>query len=151
MSLGTSPNPLISSTTIGLDTNRRKCIVADEETGPDLQGRRICRRRRRDGSRYGDSGHGRRENPRPRASTNSLWERNNLMKITVACVGKIKEKYLRDGNSGVRQAPWPLLPAGMVRNGGRGKLLTALRQQRKKRSGIRRGFGSSGASRILLM
>ena len=25
MSLGTSPNPLISSTTIGLDTNRRKC------------------------------------------------------------------------------------------------------------------------------
>ena len=30
MSLGTSPNPLISSTTIGLDTDRRKCIVADE-------------------------------------------------------------------------------------------------------------------------
>ncbi len=33
MSLGTSPNPLISSTTIGLDVNRRKCIVAQEETG----------------------------------------------------------------------------------------------------------------------
>ena len=33
MSLGTSPNPLISSTTIGLDTNKRKCIVADEEFG----------------------------------------------------------------------------------------------------------------------
>lgn len=33
MSLGTSPNPLISSTTIGLDVNRRKCIIADEETG----------------------------------------------------------------------------------------------------------------------
>ena len=33
MSLGTSPNPLISSTTIGLDTNKRKCIIADEETG----------------------------------------------------------------------------------------------------------------------
>ncbi len=33
MSLGTSPNPLISSTTIGLDTDRRKCIVAEEETG----------------------------------------------------------------------------------------------------------------------
>ena len=33
MSLGTSPNPLISSTTIGLDTNRRKCIIADETTG----------------------------------------------------------------------------------------------------------------------
>ena len=33
MSLGTSPNPLISSTTIGLDANKRKCIIADEETG----------------------------------------------------------------------------------------------------------------------
>ena len=33
MSLGTSPNPLISSTTPGLDINRRKCIVANEETG----------------------------------------------------------------------------------------------------------------------
>lgn len=33
MSLGTSPNPLISSTTKGLDVNRRKCIVATEESG----------------------------------------------------------------------------------------------------------------------
>ena len=33
MSLGTSPNPLISSTTKGLEINRRKCIVADEEFG----------------------------------------------------------------------------------------------------------------------
>ena len=33
MSLGTSPNPLISSTTEGLDVNRKKCIVADEENG----------------------------------------------------------------------------------------------------------------------
>ena len=33
MSLGTSPNPLISSTTKGLETNRRKCIVADEDNG----------------------------------------------------------------------------------------------------------------------
>ncbi len=33
MSLGTSPNPLISSTTEGLDVNKRKCIVAEEETG----------------------------------------------------------------------------------------------------------------------
>ena len=32
MSLGTSPNPLISST-IGLDINKRKCIIADETTG----------------------------------------------------------------------------------------------------------------------
>ena len=33
MSLGTSPNTLISSTTIGLDVNKRKCIIADEEFG----------------------------------------------------------------------------------------------------------------------
>ncbi|MGN0484420.1 MAG: NADPH-dependent glutamate synthase [Lachnospiraceae bacterium] len=33
MSLGTSPNPLISSTTDGLEINKRKCIVADEEHG----------------------------------------------------------------------------------------------------------------------
>lgn len=33
MSLGTSPNPLISSTTEGLDTDRRKCIVAEESNG----------------------------------------------------------------------------------------------------------------------
>ena len=30
MSLGTSPNPLISSTTEGIETNRRNCIEADE-------------------------------------------------------------------------------------------------------------------------
>lgn len=33
MSLGTSPNPLISSTTKGLETDRRKCIVAEESNG----------------------------------------------------------------------------------------------------------------------
>ncbi|MGB4439059.1 MAG: NADPH-dependent glutamate synthase [Sedimentibacter sp.] len=33
MSLGTTPNPLISSTTKGLQINKKKCIVADEETG----------------------------------------------------------------------------------------------------------------------
>ena len=33
MSLGTSPNPLISSTTIGLDVNKKKCIIAEEATG----------------------------------------------------------------------------------------------------------------------
>ena len=33
MSLGTSPNPLISSTTKGLETNSHKCIIAEEETG----------------------------------------------------------------------------------------------------------------------
>ena len=30
MALGTSPNPLISSTTKGLEINKRKCITADE-------------------------------------------------------------------------------------------------------------------------
>ena len=33
MSLGTSPNPLISSTTEGLDVNKWQCIVAEEATG----------------------------------------------------------------------------------------------------------------------
>ncbi|MDO4265853.1 MAG: NADPH-dependent glutamate synthase [Eubacteriales bacterium] len=33
MSLGTSPNPLISSTTKGLDINSHKCIIAEEDTG----------------------------------------------------------------------------------------------------------------------
>ncbi|MBR5508696.1 MAG: NADPH-dependent glutamate synthase [Lachnospiraceae bacterium] len=33
MSLGTSPNPLISSTTKGLEVNKRQCIVATEDTG----------------------------------------------------------------------------------------------------------------------
>jgi len=33
MSLGTSPNPLISATTEGLEVNKWQCIVATEETG----------------------------------------------------------------------------------------------------------------------
>lgn len=33
MSLGTSPNPLISATTDGLDLNKYNCIIADETTG----------------------------------------------------------------------------------------------------------------------
>lgn len=33
MSLGTSPNPLISSTTDGLEVNRRGCIIAREDNG----------------------------------------------------------------------------------------------------------------------
>lgn len=33
MSLGTSPNPLISATTEGLEVNKWKCIIADEEFG----------------------------------------------------------------------------------------------------------------------
>ena len=31
MALGTSPNPLLASTTEGLETNRRGCILADAE------------------------------------------------------------------------------------------------------------------------
>ncbi len=33
MSLGTSPNPLISMTTKGLEINKKKCIIAEENTG----------------------------------------------------------------------------------------------------------------------
>ena len=33
MALGTSPNPLLASTTEGLDTNRWGCLVADEKSG----------------------------------------------------------------------------------------------------------------------
>jgi glutamate synthase (NADPH) small chain len=33
MSLGTSPNPLISSTTKGLDIDKRRCLIAEEATG----------------------------------------------------------------------------------------------------------------------
>ncbi len=33
MSLGTSPNPLISSTTPGLEVNRKRCLVATEDEG----------------------------------------------------------------------------------------------------------------------
>jgi glutamate synthase (NADPH/NADH) small chain len=32
IAIGTSPNPLIRSTTPGLDTNRRGCLVVDEAT-----------------------------------------------------------------------------------------------------------------------
>ncbi|GAA0239157.1 NADPH-dependent glutamate synthase [Metaclostridioides mangenotii] len=38
MSLGTSPNPLISSTTKGLEVNKRKCIVADESGHTTIDG-----------------------------------------------------------------------------------------------------------------
>ena len=39
MSICTSPNPLISRTTPGLELNRWKCIVADEETGKTTKDR----------------------------------------------------------------------------------------------------------------
>ena len=38
MALGTSPNPLLKSTTKGLETNRRGCIVADENGATTRQG-----------------------------------------------------------------------------------------------------------------
>lgn len=38
MSIGTSPNPLIASTTDGLDINQHGCIVADEEGRTSRQG-----------------------------------------------------------------------------------------------------------------
>lgn len=38
MSLGTKPNPLIASTTDGLDINKRRCIVADEDGLTSLEG-----------------------------------------------------------------------------------------------------------------
>lgn len=38
MALGTSPNPLIKSTTAGLETNRRGCIVADENGQTSREG-----------------------------------------------------------------------------------------------------------------
>ncbi|SFE42342.1 NADPH-dependent glutamate synthase [Peptostreptococcus sp. D1] len=38
MSLGTKPNPLIASTTPGLDVDKRRCIVADEDGLTSLEG-----------------------------------------------------------------------------------------------------------------
>ncbi len=62
MALGTSPNPLISSTTKGLEINRRKC----RRYRGYLQRRRIRRRRRGDRSGYRDSCHGRGKSRRKR-------------------------------------------------------------------------------------
>ena len=38
MALGTSPNPLIRSTTEGLETNRRGCLVVDDSMQTTKQG-----------------------------------------------------------------------------------------------------------------
>ena len=38
MALGTSPNPLISSTTEGLEVNRRRCLIADENGATTRKG-----------------------------------------------------------------------------------------------------------------
>lgn len=47
MALGTSPNPLIRSTTPGLETNKKGCLVVNEDNMTTRDGR-VCRRRRRD-------------------------------------------------------------------------------------------------------
>lgn len=39
VALGTTPNPLIPSTTKGLETTKRGTVVADEETGKTVKGR----------------------------------------------------------------------------------------------------------------
>jgi glutamate synthase (NADPH/NADH) small chain len=33
MAIGTTPNPLLTSTTKGLETNKRGCIITEESTG----------------------------------------------------------------------------------------------------------------------
>ena len=38
MALGTSPNPLLAATTVGLETNRRGCITADERGATSREG-----------------------------------------------------------------------------------------------------------------
>lgn len=70
MSLGTSPNPLIASTTKGLETNKRKCIVAEEENGQTSKacvfaGRRCCNRSSNSNPCYGCQ-----ENPEQREFMN---------------------------------------------------------------------------------
>ena len=63
MSLGTSPNPLIRSTTPGLEVNRKGCLVVNEDhmTTRD-QVYAGGRRRHRCG--HGHPGHGRRQGGR---------------------------------------------------------------------------------------
>lgn len=56
MSIGTSPNPLIASTTDGLDINRHGCIVADEEGRTSRQAFRWRRHRNRRSHRYPRNG-----------------------------------------------------------------------------------------------
>ncbi|HCJ76406.1 MAG TPA: dihydropyrimidine dehydrogenase, partial [Roseburia sp.] len=38
MALGTTPNPLISSTTTGLDVNKKKCLIATEDGATTKEG-----------------------------------------------------------------------------------------------------------------
>ena len=59
IAIGTSANPIIQSTTPGLETNKRGYIKADENAA-HLAQRRVRRRRHRDRQRDSDSGDGRR-------------------------------------------------------------------------------------------
>ena len=59
MALGTSPNPLIRSTTPGLDADKHGCIITDGPDGLTSRGRRRCHRRG-----YRHPGHGRRQGSR---------------------------------------------------------------------------------------
>ena len=74
MSLGTSPNPLIRSTTPGLDANKKGCLVADEETMATTPRGRVCRRRCGDRCGHRHSGHGRRQEGRRRYGSVSSGE-----------------------------------------------------------------------------
>ena len=76
MSLGTSPNPLISSTTKGLDINKRKCIVAEEETGKTSKEACICRWRCCYRCSYSYSCHGSEERLELRELMNSFLTTN---------------------------------------------------------------------------
>ena len=60
MALGTSPNPLIKSTTKGLEINKKGGIVV-RRGRPDLPRGRLRRRRRRHRRCYRHPGHGRRQ------------------------------------------------------------------------------------------
>ncbi len=41
VALGTTPNPLIASTTLGLETTKQGTVVADEETGKTSEGQSL--------------------------------------------------------------------------------------------------------------
>ena len=43
MSIGTSPNPLIRSTTKGLETNKKGCLIVNEDTNRNYKTRHLCR------------------------------------------------------------------------------------------------------------
>ncbi len=66
MALGTSPNPLLSATTSGLETTRRGCLPRGGRGGRDDASGSLRRRRCRHGCRHGDPGDGCRPQGGPR-------------------------------------------------------------------------------------